>query len=352
MLELPIIEVSGSRRAMGEAIGEGLRDMIEALVTRRTAAAADYLEEHGVPPCSLDNLGTECLHVLRGWDEPGWQEHCGVARASGIDAGCLYAMVNLTDMRDLAFIPAQTDAEGCTAVLVAEADTAVDGPLGAQTWDLSSGDVESIVAVHRRPDDGPRTWAVTVAGAPTLMGMNEHGLALGTTNISVAGARPGVGYLSLLHKAITCDDRRQAVEAVASAPRIAAHTYWFVDPRGAIELECDAMSCSRREPVGQVLVRTNHCLHEGRIDAEPPKESSLRRLARASSFANGAAGVDVDDLQTLFSDRADGLCSINRRHSDGESTATNACVIADPTARVLHACRGEADQGRWTRLGF
>jgi hypothetical protein len=338
---------------MGEALGEGLRDQIAVLVDRRTQAAADYLVERGLEPRTLDDLGTDCLHVLRGWDEPAWVEHRAVARASGIDAGRLYAMINLTDIRDLACVPAQHDAEGCTAVLAAAGSTSVDGPLGGQTWDLSSGDVDSIVAVHRRPDEGPRTWAVTVAGAPTLMGMNEDGLALGTTNIRVAGARVGVGYMSLLHKAITCADRREAVEAIDAAPRIAAHTYWFVDPRGAIELECDAMSCSRREPLGQdVLVRTNHCLHEDRIDSEVPLENSLRRLDRAQAFAQSGTPIDVDNLRALFCDRSDALCSINRKHSDGEPTATNACVIADPAARVLHACRGEADRGQWVVLGF
>ncbi|MCH2136915.1 MAG: C45 family peptidase [Phycisphaerales bacterium] len=349
MCTLSTIEVHGSPSDMGQALGEGLRPSIERLMARRRASAADYLRERGLSGGDLSQLGAACLQVLRGWDPRGWDEHRGVARGAGVNADELYALVNLTDVRDLACIPAQTDAEGCTAVLIPAAASLHGTPLGGQTWDLISGDVEDIIAVRRTPDEGPATWSVTVAGAPSLMGMNETGLAVGTTNIKVAGARIGVGYMSLLHRALACSDRREVATCIGGGPRIGAHTYWAVDPMGALELECDAMSCTQREALTVPLVRTNHCLHPARQDAEPPSESSLQRLARAGELES-KSGLTVEDLRAVFSDRRDGLNSINRRHEDGEPTATNACVIADPSKGVLHACRGEADQGQWIEL--
>ncbi|MEA1619090.1 hypothetical protein SOQ14_09185 [Erythrobacter sp. T5W1-R] len=58
-----------------------------------------------------------------------------------------------------------------------------------QTWDLNGPDVDYVIALHRLPDDGPETWTVTCAGCQTLMGMNAHGLAVGTTNLKTRGAR-------------------------------------------------------------------------------------------------------------------------------------------------------------------
>ena len=346
MLTLPTIEVQGTPSAMGEAIGEGLRDLVHGLIERRTAAVQDYLRERGASDVDLVALGQYCLQVLAGWDPAGHLEHKGTARGAGVDAALLYAIVNLTDVRDLACIPAQTDAEGCTAVMVPPARGAC---LAGQTWDLSAADVDCVVGVHRRPDNGPATWSVTVAGAPTLMGMNEHGLAVGTTNIKVPGARTGVGYMSLLHRAVQCGDRREAQVAVEMAPRIGAHTYWLCDDMGVCELECDAISTSLREGHDSVLVRTNHCLADGRIDAEPPADNSVARLTRAAAWAQDGPHT-VEGIRALFADRSDGICSINRLHEDGEPTATNACVIADPAARTLHACRGEADRGVWVAL--
>ena len=72
------------------------------------------------------------------------------------------------------------------------------------TWRIAStlNLPDEVVAVHRIPDIGPETWSVTIAGAPTLIGMNVHGVWTGTTNIKVQGGRPGIGYMSLLHRAI------------------------------------------------------------------------------------------------------------------------------------------------------
>lgn len=348
-MDLPTIEVSGTVDAMGEALGEGLRTSIGRLLERRRASALEYQLERGLQPVDMSALGDDCLHVLRGWDPAGHAEHLGVARGAHVDPAELYALVNLTDSRDLACLGAQADAEGCTVVMVPPAAAAEGRPLAGQTWDLVAGDVEDVVAVHRRPDDGPATWSVTVAGAPSLMGMNETGLAAGTTNIKVAGARVGVGYMSLLHRALGCSDRREASACITGAPRIGAHTYWLADNMGVLELECDSLSYSTREAADQPLVRTNHCLHKGRTDAEPATDSSLARLESALSWAR-RRDITVEQIRTLLGDRSDGLCSINRRHDDGEPTATNACVIADPAGGVLHACRGEADRGVWLEL--
>ena len=351
MLDLPCIEVAGTPAAMGEAIGEALRAPIHALSDRRTEAIRIYVAERGLPEPDLAGLGGACLDVLRGWHLAGWEEHVATARSAGLDPAVFYALVQMTDVRDLASLPAQADAEGCTAVLVPSEATAAGSPLAGQTWDLNAADVDCVVAVKRTPDDGPSTWSVTVAGAPTLMGMNEHGLAVGTTNIKVAGARTGVGYMSLLHRAVQCNDRREAAATIMQAPRIAAHTYWCVDDMGVLELECDAMQCTQREGHSTALSRTNHCLHAARTDAEPAAENSIKRLATATA-ALDRSDNSIDTIRALFADRSEGICSINRRHDDGEPTATNACVIADPSARVLHACRGEADRGQWLTLGW
>jgi hypothetical protein len=92
-------------------------------------------------------------------------------------------------------------------------------------------------------------------------------------------------------------------------------------------------------------------LAEERLDAEKAAESSIKRLARAGAWATDG-DHSIEGIRALFTDRSDGVCSINRRHDDGHPSATNACVIADPSTRTLHACRGEADRGAWVVLTF
>ncbi|MFW5829305.1 MAG: C45 family autoproteolytic acyltransferase/hydrolase, partial [Planctomycetota bacterium] len=291
----------------------------------------------------------------------GHAEHMAVAAAADCQPVELFAAYNLTDMRDVALFGAHAlavadppaDAEGCTALQLPPSHARQGAFIQAQTWDLNPGDIDYVVAVHRLPAAGPESWTVSLVGAPCLMVMNEHGLSLGTTNIKTRDARPGVGYMNVLHAAARCRHRAAAVDLIAAAPRAAAHTFWVADASGACELECSAERCRRRECATAPLVQTNHCLDPeiAALAAEEPSASSQARLARAQAIlAQGEH--DLDSLQVLFSDRSDGVDSINRLHEDRTDTATNACAVMQPAARRFDACRGPSDRGRWQLLAF
>ena len=101
------------------------------------------------------------------------------------------------------------------------------------------------------------------------------------------------------------------------------------------------------------MVRTNHCLAPAVVRAEwqPPTTSSLARKRRLEGLL-ASGRQDVDSLRAAFGDRSDGVDSVSRYPEDGQGTATNAVVIAEPHARRLHACRGPADRGDWAVLDF
>src|SRR5690606_11141422 len=134
------------------------------------------------------------------WDPKGFEELAGIAEGANLEAPLLYTITNMTDMRDAVLLSAKegepfdkASVEGCTSVLVPRTHTRSGLPLVGQTWDLNPPDVEFVVAIHRKPSDGPETFSVTCVGCHSLMGMNEHGLAVGTTNIKTFGSHEGVG---------------------------------------------------------------------------------------------------------------------------------------------------------------
>jgi len=363
LLELTRLTIAGDPEAMGKTYGQTLAVPIRAFVAQRMLAARDYLRERGIrDESTLVALGRTCLARLEQWDVEGWRELRATAAAAAIDPAELYAAGNMTDLRDVIALgetagavsaksSIHADAEGCTAVLVPAAASADGAVIAAQTWDLNPGDLDYVVAVERRPTHGPRTWAVTCVGCPTLIGMNENGVAVGTTNIKIRGARPGIPYLSLLHRAVRADSANAALDLIAAAPRAAAHTYWAADAQGAGDIECSATDAVRRQATTP-LSRTNHCLdpkHQ-QAEGEAPSTSSRARLAR--SGAGLVAPVADADLMKLFADRSDGIDSISRFAEDGQGTSTNACIIAHPAARIMRACRGAADRGAWVTLGF
>jgi hypothetical protein len=109
-----------------------------------------------------------------------------------------------------------------------------------------------------------------------------------------------------------------------------------------------------RELADCPLTRTNHCLSEVAIaaQAEAPTSSSQKRLARLGQLLEARPRHGVESLRAIFSDRADGVDSINRYPEDLQPTATNAVIVMLPAERRFYACRGPVDRGRWTELSF
>jgi len=354
LLKLPIVECVGDARTLGEQQGEALRERINAFIEQRLTAFAQYSSERGGP--SVERflaVGAECLRAFERWDPEGAAEHAGVAAAAGVGAETLYGATNMTDVRDVLLLPSRKSDEGCTSLLVPSALSRSGDVIVGQTWDLNPTDLDFVVAVHRRPSTGPETWSVTVAGALSLTGMSAAGVAVGTTNIKTRRSRVGVGYLSLLHRAIRAGSAAEAEALVRGAPRAAAHTYWLADAGGAVELECDPDTVIERRAQTRPVVRTNHCLSDTMREAEgePATVSSQKRFQRAERQL-GSGTQDVASLQALMRDRSDGVDSINRYTEDEQGTTTNACLIAVPARRELWACRGPADRGEWVNLKF
>ena len=352
------IHCSGSPEQLGHAQGEALREPIQRFVQQRFDALTVYMGERGHLDIEMFLArGRQCLEVARDWDGPGTRELMAIANAAHVDPVRLYAAGNMTDVRDIVLLPPHESSseidEGCSA-LVVPAELGADRMLhAAQTWDLNPTDIDFVVAVHRRPDNGPETWSITCVGCLSLMGMNATGLSVGTTNIKARDTQPGVGYLSLLHRALNCTALEQAEQAIERAPRAAAHTYWLADAGGAIELECSARFALKRRLDKQALTRTNHCLARELLELQgeatsPSSEQRLKRLEQRLAEENQS----VTSLRRLFEDRSDGFLSINRYIEDGTGTSTNACMIAVPARRELWACRGPADRGEWVQLTF
>ncbi len=232
--ELPTVTVSGSLEGMGFDQGEAFRDLIQRFVPMRFAAARQYFSENGSG--SVDELlavGRECFEIFKSWDPDGYMEHCAVAQGAAVKAVELFTAGNMTDFRDVVMLASSPDSEGCSAVLIPGARTADGEILVGQTWDLNPQDIDYVVGIHRKPENAPESWSVTVSGCPSLVGMNSEGVAVGTTNIKTWGAVAGVGYMNLLHRALSKSDFESASQVILQAPRSGAHTYWVADADNA-----------------------------------------------------------------------------------------------------------------------
>lgn len=360
MITLERVEVSGAPRALGQGQGEHFRERVQAFVQMRYEAVAGYFADRGRDDWrKLLDVGAESFAMFEAWDPAGHAEQVGIAEGANVDPHRLFTACNMTDMRDAVLLAAPSGPplkkvvdEGCSSLMVPADRTASGHPLVGQTWDLNPPDVEYVVAVHRRPDEGPATWSVTCTGCLSLMGFNAEGVAVGTTNIKTYGSRPGVGYLSILHRAIRSGSLDEALEVVRTAPHAGAHTYWLADAARQVEVEASPNAQLERDTSEGPIWRTNHCLledHRG-IEGEVPSDSTKARFERLRELLEPARDMDVDGLRAVFADRGRGVHSINRYAEDAQGTATNAVLIVDPAERGGWACRGPADRGEWVEL--
>lgn len=358
MIDLERIVVSGTASDMGEQYGEAARDKIVQFIDVRMDAVNQYAADRGRASANgILDVGARSLGLYQKWDPEGYEEHMGIARGANVDAVLLYTSTNMTDMRDALLLrdgaQLPPDNEGCSAILIPQHMTRAGQAIVGQTWDLNPPDIDYVLAVHRKPLSGPQTWTVTCAGCLTLVGMNSHGISVGTTNIKTYGSRAGVGYLSILHKMIRARTVDEASQALEGAPRSGAHVYWVADDTDLREYETTPDSHALRRAQDKAICHTNHCLHEDNIErqAEPCSTSSAARLRKIEQLLD-RTDHDIDTVKAIFADRSDGFDSVNRYPEDEQGTATNSVFIAIPERRMAVACRGPADRGQWYDLTF
>jgi isopenicillin-N N-acyltransferase-like protein len=338
------IELRGSVFTMGEHFGEVYKEEIAELYELRLAnAIRDALEFGGrtVSEEDLLTLAVDCYEISEAFDPAGVAEQVGIARGSGLTIAQITALGGLTDLRDVLSWAGPMERDGgCTGIIRAGSEMQL-----AQTWDLATDNQPYVVYVHRVPDEGPETWSVTTVGCLSLMGMNEHGLALGTTNLRTLDARPGVPYLNVIHRCLRETNVASAVGVVRDAPRAAAHTFLIADREEGCVVECTATKSVVSDLVDGVIVQTNHCLvpaHQ-KIESTVPNPSSHARLARMEELQR------MEDLREALADTANYELSISRDDRILR-ISTNAAVLMTPATGVISMVHGPPHQNSWVDM--
>ena len=351
--DLPQLAVQGSPKAMGQQQGEHWREAIQKFVDVRWQALQTYLSDRQTLLPDWVSITQACMSLHRDWHEDGLSEHEGIAEGALIDPVKLYLTTNMTDIRDIFVLGTDPQEEGCTSILLPGAKTKSKVPIVGQTWDLNPPDIEFVAAIHRSPTHGLKSWTVSCVGCLSLVGINEKGVCVGTTNIKTEGSKAGIGYLGLLHKLLQMKSSRQAGHLINQAPRSGAHVYWVADAHDQFEFETSPNRVVVRSAENELVCHTNHCLdavHQS-IQGEVASESSQKRVKRMEDvFADGR--YSAHDVKLAFSNRDDGIFSVNRYAEDEQGTATNSVMIAEPHAKRAFMCRGPADRGQWYIADF
>jgi len=333
-MPIRVIEVAGSPREMGRQHGEALRDLAREMIETRLVLAENAAARLDPPrdrQWCLD-LAAEAVPALQAYSQPVYEELAGIGEATGLSLPELVIGNGWTDFKDL--LDARGASHNCTSFALGAPVTADGHTYLAQTWDMNVTAAPYIVAIRRRPDDGPATLSLTTAGCLSLIGMNEDGIAIGNTNLVPTDARPGVFYLALIHEALRQRALPEAVAAITDACRMSGHYYYLGDRADAfLGLETTAARHAPVALVGGRCVHTNHYLDEGLLKSgltTTPGAHSRSRQARCGELVAGlASGVSVTELSQIMGDHQ-GENRICRHIEPGAEWASLAAAVMAP----------------------
>jgi hypothetical protein len=361
-VSLPIVLLRGTAREMGRAYAAIDPSRVEEIYATRLQRLIDYCAEDGITVTEDDAaaIGRECMPLIEAYSKSNFEEYTGIAEVCRMPVEKVWMISGHTDLRDyLRFrngcessAKPGGELEGCSTFFAGADATSDRKALVGQTWDLGTEDMHHVILQHRKPDDAPECFTITVSGALPMIGMNEHGIACLTNDLNPGDGRLGVCYIDMLSNILRCDNLSDAVDAVLKAPRISGHNYLIADGLGlSVDIEATACDASAFALERGVYVHTNHYVdpQPARIDRPPPRGSDPRRYRMHMLMQSGLGGIDVEFIQRVMSDRY-GTYPINRYDDDGMST--NACLIMSPVDRELHACRAQADRGEWLTMDF
>ncbi|HRU04684.1 MAG TPA: C45 family autoproteolytic acyltransferase/hydrolase [Candidatus Brocadiia bacterium] len=357
-MALRIIDLEGEPYEMGYVHGQTLEEEIHRLAEMRyrsceqdEAAAGRKLSR----PRAL-GLARECVHIQEQWAPDVHREFMGIARGARLSPEELLITNGYTDFRDLLSASAGGPARGCTSFMVGPRAAADGRTWLGQTWDMNAGVEPMVAAFRRKPRGAPRSVVLSTAGCLSLVGMNEHGLAIGNNNLEPTDARPGVVYLAIIHDFLRRTTLEKAMEAITAAPRASGHNYYMSDGKGrCVDIETTARHYEAIAPPDAIYTHANHYTAASLkpLEAAPPERSTLARERRLAGLLGQERGrIELNVLKRALGDRDGGEYGEDGHISRRGPYPTAAVAILRPRDLEAWFCRGPVDENELERVEF
>ena len=274
------------------------------------------------------DLAEACLEAHRRQSAGLYEEMSAMAAGAGISLAEAVVVGGFTDFVDTVRaylgggVPAPRLVEDdCTAFIVPDHRAAGAGFLG-QTWDMHASATNHVILMRTRPDDGPRALIFTTVGCVGQIGMNEHGVCVGITNLTASDGQIGVTWPTVVRHALLTETAADARDVILDADLAGGHNYLVFDAEGT-GFSIEAMPSAR--PVttlsSKTVVRTNHTLDEATraVETERPadlQDSSHRRRLAAIDHLD-RADLNQEDLMKLT---RSGVCQVATPPHDIETS--------------------------------
>jgi len=335
-----VVRATGTPFERGRSIGLGMGEAIE----HSLGFVRRYLDAHGVGPHGLDHVVSpyvaaaevavpHLVEQLRGMADGAEQPFPVIVAANAFEE--IYGQVELG-------IGSVAPLERCTDVVL----QGPDGPLLGHTEQWYAGDEGAVGIVLDMPEHGPAVLAPVVAGTLPLVGINEHGVAVGAMSLSARDECFGVPRALVAREVLDARDAEDATTRARRSGRAGGYSYQFAFPDGgALVVETTGL----RESVMAANVHTNHALDPSVAEVTFPSSTGSRhRFARAAILASTAEPT-FDGVVGILADHdgaPESICAHPDPADGDEGSTILFAMVAEPARRSLtiasgHACTGE-----------
>lgn len=302
------------------------------------------------------DLAEACVEAHRRQSAVLYEEMSAMAGAAGISMAEAVVVGGFTDFVDTVRAHLGDGAaprlveDDCTAFIVPDHRARGAGFFG-QTWDMHASATDHVILMCTRPDDGPRALIFTTVGCLGQIGMNEHGVCVGITNLAASDGQVGVTWPTVVRHALMAGNATEARDVILDADLAGGHDYLIFDAAG-VGYNIEAMPSARTVTTlsTEPLVHTNHTTGEATLaveSARPPEltESSHRRLSVAADHLD-RAGLTEEDLMDLT---RGGVCQVA---TPPYGVETSGATVMRPRTRDFWAVWGLPSMNDYVPIEF
>lgn len=317
----------------GLAIAETLKQGIEIYLR--------LFETSGVSLADVQKHGEQAVLATERWSRALADEMRGVAEGSDIP---LWKIAALNARTEILSQSVGAKPGECSTIV-----NAGQNPVGAQTWDWHE-ELASFWHLQEVSGTPHRFVGLTEHGILSKIGINDAGIGIMLNILGHTADRPDGVPVHLVGARVLAEASTllEAIEILRTAPVSTSSAITVVSPEGAAIVELNPEGAAVLEPVGGVLLHTNHFLDAklslgekvGLYDPDTQlRYDVLTERAGLGSLPDAASAL-IPYLLSEPSDAAQLCCVPAVGAVFGDRWSTLATITLDATARAMTVSRG------------
>jgi isopenicillin-N N-acyltransferase-like protein len=339
---LPLIEIYGSHRQMGQQMGEACAPQVKHSIDNARKLLA---EAYDTLQLTWDGAKIQARKYLP-FAEERYPRY--IEEIKGISEG---ANVDFDDLVVINAMEAVTNdalhLTKCTSMAVNQERTANGHVLVAHNEDWLPEDEPDVFILRAKPENEPAFLAMTYGGLLPNVGFNSAGIAQCCDSVYPSDSRIGIPRIILSRAVLSARTPSEAIRHALVAHRAAGYNHLLVHESGEIySVEVSARQFALLYGENGYLVHTNHYVDPKMqtVECDPDELVSTRvRYFRALRLIKSQPMQTVNLLQNIQRDHInypDSICNhdVDSDWLDRQKTIT--ALVMDLTTHQMHATWG------------